>query len=649
MEPHLTEKMRAKRRSDAKKDVGYKIELNDLSEDLFESHPQLLAAEIAHRRAQTRREGEETRLIRLTRFRDRMKTVRDLSLTALIVPISIGVGIVLWSALRSKSIVAEPFQVPPSLAEEGLSGTVVASRLVDQLQALQTKVQTLRAADEYRANRGETLKVEIPQTGISVGEALRQLRRSVGRETVVSGEVVKTAAGLSVTARAGAKYGRTFTGPKDQLDQLLAKSAEGLLEDTQPFQYAAYINVKDEVPSADKLKAWRRAAETGPAADRPWALAEWSYALTVVGDYESALEKAKAAVALDRDLALGHWYLWSTNDVLGRSEASYDAATAAAAALKKRGGSGLAKDRAAAIGRWIPGAIASLQGDFQGASRHFAAAGDGTWGDYRTNIEFERALSLALNHEAGRALGIIRRYPDAEEVRGATAMALLRMAASASVDDNAAVLAALAATDKAIAPKSDYDRGEITERSNWLLPYAAVALARLGRAPEAEAMISATSLSCYPCVRARAKIAAIRGEHARADRWFGEAVKMAPKLPFAHAEWGEALLARNLPADAIAKAKAAHRLGPRWADPLALWAQALEEQGDRQGALEKFAAAGRLAPRWGGLHLRWGQALLGSGRREDAADRLAAASHMDLSPSDRAAMDRLLAARAAAK
>ena len=31
--PHLTEKMRAKRRSDEKKDAPYKIELNDLSED----------------------------------------------------------------------------------------------------------------------------------------------------------------------------------------------------------------------------------------------------------------------------------------------------------------------------------------------------------------------------------------------------------------------------------------------------------------------------------------------------------------------------------------------------------------------------------------------------------------------------------------
>ena len=147
MAPHLTEKMRAKRRSDEKKDAPYKIELNDLSEDLFENHPRLLEAEIAHRRAQTRREGEETRLLKLTRFRDRLKTVRDLSLTALIVPISIGAGIVLWSALRSKSIVAEPFQVPPGMAENGLSGTVVASKLVDQLQTLQTKVQTLRAAD----------------------------------------------------------------------------------------------------------------------------------------------------------------------------------------------------------------------------------------------------------------------------------------------------------------------------------------------------------------------------------------------------------------------------------------------------------------------------------------------------------------------
>ena len=236
----------------------------------------------------------------------------------------------------------------------------------------------------------------------------------------------------------------------------------------------------------------------------------------------------------------------------------------------------------------------SLQGDFQSATRHFAAAGAGTWGDYRTNIEFERALSLALNHEPSRAIGIIRRFPNAEEVRGPTAIALFdgrRLVHRRPRRD----LAALAATDTAIAPASDYDRGEISERANWLLPYAAVALARLGRAAEAQAMISTTSLSCYPCVRARAKITAIRGGRARADRWFAEAVRMGPKLPFADAEWGEALLARNRPADAIAKAKVA----PGWAEvgrPAALSAQALDRQGGTDGALKKFAAASRLAP-----------------------------------------------------
>ena len=54
-----------------------------------------------------------------------------------------------------------------------------------------------------------------------------------------------------------------------------------------------------------------------------------------------------------------------------------------------------------------------------------------------------------------------------------------------------------------------------------------------GDTASAEALIAATPLDCYLCVRVRGQIAAIKHDWPSAERWFSEAVRQAPSLPFA--------------------------------------------------------------------------------------------------------------------
>ena len=63
---------------------------------------------------------------------------------------------------------------------------------------------------------------------------------------------------------------------------------------------------------------------------------------------------------------------------------------------------------------------------------------------------------------------------------------------------------------------------------------------------------------------------------------------------------------------------------------------------DYAGALAKFAEADRNAPRWGRNHMMWGEALMLSGRYAEARRQFEAAAEMDLSGSDRAALEVLL-------
>ncbi len=120
-------------------------------------------------------------------------------------------------------------------------------------------------------------------------------------------------------------------------------------------------------------------------------------------------------------------------------------------------------------------------------------------------------------------------------------------------------------------------------------------------------------------------------------------MRQAPALPFAYAQWGRALLGRGDVDGAIAKLRLATAAGPNFADPEETWGEALLKRGDAAGAVAKFAEAGRDAPRWGRSRLRWGEALLLAGRYREARAQFEAAKAMDLSRSDRAALNLFLA------
>jgi tetratricopeptide (TPR) repeat protein len=136
-----------------------------------------------------------------------------------------------------------------------------------------------------------------------------------------------------------------------------------------------------------------------------------------------------------------------------------------------------------------------------------------------------------------------------------------------------------------------------------------------GASPKDDEQLSAyLARDCDGCIRSRAQLAELEGQHARADWWFSRAVNHAPSIPFAYVDWGEALLARGAPDLAIEKFKLANMKGPKFADPLEGWGEAQMAKNQSHLALAKFAEADQYAPNWGRLHLKWGEAPVYSGK-----------------------------------
>src|SRR6201996_2518246 len=150
-------------------------------------------------------------------------------------------GLMVWDAAHSRGLIISPFSVPPSFKDRGLDGEVIASQVIDKLNHM-TKSESSRSVQSYANNWGENIKVEIPETGVSIGELRDFLKDWLGHDIRITGEIYRTADGIAVTARTGGDEGATFTGKESDLDALLQQAAEHVYEVTQPYRYANYLD-----------------------------------------------------------------------------------------------------------------------------------------------------------------------------------------------------------------------------------------------------------------------------------------------------------------------------------------------------------------------------------------------------------------------
>jgi tetratricopeptide (TPR) repeat protein len=568
------------------------------------------------RALQVRYLEHQERHLKLRYFGDRLRV--GLQLLTMLVGLAVVVilGSMAWQAHEDHGVTIEAFTVPPDLAARGLTGQVMASKVLDLLSQMQADTNTVRPAASYANDWAGDIKVAIPETGVSLGELNRALRQWLGRETHVTGELVRTPAGLELTARAGSGPGAAFVGADADLDGLIQRAAESVYAQTQPYRWAAYIQTHGRPGQAEA--EFRRLALSGSKEDRPWAHVAWASDLNNRGDSAAAADKARAAMRLDPRLPDAYVQLGIAEDGLGHIESALSASRKALALTAPGDPSyPLARFAFSYLSRDPPAALEAIGGINDLKSRAEA-------GSFR---DVDRtAILLAMMHDASGARRVVEQA--GPEV---TMPAIGRLMIDSTLNNWSST--------------AIYTRTYLTAGVPYrlrALSNLAVATAELGRLPEAEALIAPTPLDCYYCLEDRGQIAAARHDWTAADRWFAEAVRQAPSEPQALDDWGQSLLDRGDPYGAIDKLKQAHHVAPHFADPIELWGEALMAKHDDAGAVAKFAEADKYAPRWGRNHLRWGEALMLSGRYREARAQYDAANGMDLSRADRAALDVLL-------
>jgi tetratricopeptide (TPR) repeat protein len=581
-------------------------------------------------------------------------------------------GVVVWNAVHDDGLIVESFSVPPDLAARGLTGQVVATQMLDNLSDLQAKTLSLRAPGSYANDWGNELKVEIPDTGVSIGELNNYLHKFLGHQTRISGEVVHTTTGLAVTARSGVDRGTRFSGPEKDFDGLLQQAAEAVYANTQPYRYGIYLNGQGK--SAETIAFFDRNRRSGTRTEQAWLNSGLAGNLAYSGRIPEAAEAAQEALAADPDIA----WVWTRVGLAERGLGHAEAHLAAyRTALRLINGSASKDLRPEAVPfeRALSSAqIDELVGDYAAATRQIVA-GDPELdfsADFSKQVQALRSRSFAsfqtaiypavyfpsdliADHDLGRIPRILADAPafaqafaEAATARGdprgqaysdsiLQAFRYVSLSLAAAKGDWVQVLR----TATVMQAQQPTVNAANTSMSLLYLPTTLWPLVAQAKAMQkdfaaAHAEIDKTPGDCDLCLRTRGKIDAVQKNYDGAAFWFARAAQLAPSIPFAYADWGEILLKKGDPDAAITQFAIANQKGPHFADPLERWGEALMAKNQSHLALAKFAEAEKYAPNWGRLHLKWGKALVYAGKPNDAKAQFARAAALDLTPSEKA-------------
>ena len=592
--------------------------------------------------------------MRWRRFSDRMKALLQVMTAGLGLLIACGVAWMAWSASQQRGLVIDPFTVPAELAQRGYDGRALAARFLDRVRALQAASQSVRSPMSFRGGDEAQLKLEIPETGVSLDDLQRFLARRLGHVTHVSGQLQATGDALALSVANDRQPEIEVSGPAADVNAVVDQAADQVYAQSEPYRYARYLGNTGHTQEA--LARYQALAVSGDDDDRRWALQAWGQLLATSGDLRGAAAEERRAAAENPDFPHYWANLEQFERLLGHDQAALEAGNTAILTYQAdhfRSLSAVAR----AFDEFNTGTVrAELLDDYSEAYRLAQSQEallprieDQPGTGEKLRVALADAIDLIRAHDlqaADRTLGQI----GASQALLAEQPAEVRTRIEAR-RDHALGLMAADHGDWASARAQDLAALSLLEtltgcggcevlqtRSD-----TAVASARAGDVAGAEALIAPSPADCYACLRARAQVAEAAGDRAGADRGFAEALQQGPSLPGAETDWGRALLARGDPAAAIGKLAAAHAKSPTAPDPLELWGEALMRQRDYARAAAKFAAADKSAPRWGGAHLRWGEALMLSGRYAGARAQYEIAAGLDLSRPDRAALNVLLA------
>ncbi len=569
---------------------------------------------------------------------------RDIIISLLGIAILATGGLFVWDASQARGVAIEPFRVPADMAARGLDGVVAATQVMDQLFAMQEATESIRAPSTYANNWGEDIAVEIPNTGVTVGDLRSSLRAWFGQQVRLSGEVIRLPDGqVAVTVRVGSGTAERFTGAENEFDALIRQAAESVYRQTQAYRYSIWLRNNDRVDEATQIVAGL--AGSAKAEDRLWAI---NTLAARTEDVDAAILLHERGLRLDPNFTPILYNIANLESARGREGKALDYLSRLLAVedtIRRQINPARldqvllsARSAHAALQQDIPQACALARQEMESASDRGSQLliplnVASCYSNARDVVAARQVLAdLGLDDPARMAERIGLLAPDSE-IESAIAM---------SLGDQEAAYRILKGVLVAISDP-DLPYNLLIDQSILVKSYVAAAAAHTGRIAEAREIAATLPESCTSCIRASGLIEALAGNADAVRHLFGRAMEEGANLPTTYGEYAEALVILKDWHGAIAQAQTAMAMAPHWADPHMAWGDALMGLGEHRAAAGRYREAVRLAPNWGAGWIALGRAYAAGGDLKGARDAWTRGAALPLSPADQAEVTRLMA------
>jgi tetratricopeptide (TPR) repeat protein len=533
----------------------------------------------------------QAREVDIRRFGLRLRVGFQLFLALLASAIGIGLVVMMRDAVTSRSVVIDPFEVPPSLAADGLNGKVVAAGLLDVLTRIQEANHKSALARNLSNTWTNEISMDIPETGISIRQLERMIKTRFGHDQHIEGDLVRTPAGLALTVRGSGMLPKTFSGEAGALDKLLTQGGEYVYSQSQPGLWGTYLGNSDRNDEA--IRFARGAYMTADPSERPYLLNSWGNAIAGTGG-EGAMAEAlplfREAVRLKPDFWTGYNNIMYALAGLGDEEGMLRVGEQMMKAAGGRPGR--------ATENWYQNYDQEVW-DLQALHASTIAdmeshGGVGTTGAAIGAENLSVALVEMQLHDTGAGSLRLKTTPVDEKNLPDTAQAAM----------SRAVLAEESADLKTAATEWDayaaaYANPIISTANPPNICFAAVSYEKTGQPAKADAALKPFGNGTFvDCDRFKGDVLELRSDWAGAKEWYAKAVTLGPSVPSGYYSWGMALAKHGDFDGAAAQFKDANQRGPHWADPLKAWGDVLVKQGNTKEALAKYDEALKYAPNW---------------------------------------------------
>jgi tetratricopeptide (TPR) repeat protein len=276
----------------------------------------------------TEKSPTKTASERLMIWIERFQLCKEILIDFVIVCLMGGIIFIFCNEWQREAVIIEPFAVPESFVEQGYTGAVLVSRLMDQVSAnreaaynrLPDNQKYLFPVEVTDSDLTDSLNVDIPETGLSINTLIQYIRKMRGLETRISGDLVGDKDNFELTVRINGET-NVVKGNIGSLDENLAVLSEYIIENTQPYFLALhYYGKKDYTKAFDLVQITLRNKDKR---DDSFAFDLWGNILVRQKKYEMAIEKYKESIKINPDnsspyIGLGYVYY--------RGYKNYDAA-----------------------------------------------------------------------------------------------------------------------------------------------------------------------------------------------------------------------------------------------------------------------------------------------------------------------------------